>query len=43
VNAVFDTLSGENPDARLRVELYINDELVDASSGNRNVIVRRDL
>jgi hypothetical protein len=43
VNAIFDTLSGENPDAELRVELYINDELVDASSGKRNVLVRRDI
>jgi hypothetical protein len=36
-------LSGENPDAILRVELYVNDELVDASSGKRNVIVEHEL
>lgn len=42
VNAVFDTLASENPDAVLRVELYINDELVDASSGARNVIVKHE-
>jgi hypothetical protein len=43
INAIFDTLSGENPDAILRVELYVNDELVDASSGKRNVIVEHEL
>jgi hypothetical protein len=39
VTAVFDTLEGENPDAELLVELYVNDELVDSSKGKRNVIV----
>ena len=42
VNAVFDTLANENPDAVLRVEMYVDDELVDSSSGKRNVIVRHE-
>ena len=42
INAIFDTLQNENPDAVLRVELYINDELVDSSSGKRNVIVEHE-
>lgn len=43
VTAVFDTLGGESPDGRLLAELYINDELVESSSGARNVKVSRDI
>jgi hypothetical protein len=43
IDAIIDTLTDENPDAILTVELYVDDELVDSSQGRRNVQVSEDL
>jgi hypothetical protein len=43
VSGVFRKLSGESPDARLRVDLFIDDELVDSDSGSGDVVVSEDL
>lgn len=43
IDAIIDTLSNENRDAVLTVELYIDDQLVDSSHGSRNVQVSKDL
>lgn len=43
VSAVFDTLGTESPDAELRAELYIDGQLVESSTGKRNVQVTDDL
>jgi hypothetical protein len=43
IDVIVDTNSNENRDSILTVELYINDELVDSSTGRRNVAVSKDL
>ena len=43
VSAVIGKLSGENKDAYQRVELYIDDRLVDSQSGRGDVVVSHDL
>jgi hypothetical protein len=43
IDVIIDTTSNENRDAVLTVELYIDDQLIDSSSGRRNVQVSRDL
>lgn len=43
IDAIIDSLTNENRDAVLTVELYIDGELVDSSHGHRNVQVSKDL
>jgi hypothetical protein len=43
LTAVFDTLSGESPNAILLAELYVDDVLVDSNKGARNVVLKHDL
>ncbi len=43
VSAAFDPLGTENRDAVFRVELYVDDRLVDVSTGKSNVRVDEDL